>query len=281
MWLGILIAMSANLAPGGNPTDALRELLPRGLPLDRPVVVAHRGGVVGLQAPECSPAAISGAAATGYDMVELDVRSTRDGIPLILHEEHLEAVCGITGMLAELDSATAESLRFVANGESVLTLRQALERCCTLRLGVMLDIKSEGNDVFFQGIRDALHATGYEGRALCINRAAAVLASLSGAVLFRVDEAQAAKLAVARDTPLEGAFWFGLPEKLPDELVGALKSRGILVLPAINTFRYDARNHQEEARADIDRLRHAGVDGFQIDSCYQQYFGLGDLAPAK
>ena len=63
-------------------------------------------------------------------------------------------------------------------------------------------------------------------------------------------------------------FWFGLPKQLPPGDVERLKKAGSLILPAINTFRYPSRRHDELAREDIKRLTAAGVDGFQIDSIY-------------
>jgi hypothetical protein len=71
---------------------------------------------------------------------------------------------------------------------------------------------------------------------------------------------------------LRHKFWFGLPHRLPSEMVKSLQQRGAFVMPAINTFRYPADGHYELARKDIQRLNEAGVDGFQIDSVYTPLF---------
>ena len=57
---------------------------------------------------------------------------------------------------------------------------------------------------------------------------------------------------------------------LGDSLV---QENGALVIPAINTFRYSKEHHRSEAYKDVERLLEAGVDGFQIDCIYQDYFG--------
>ena len=58
------------------------------------------------------------------------------------------------------------------------------------------------------------------------------------------------------------------------EVIPRLQKCGALVIPAINTFRYSRDNHLEEAARDIQHLLRMKVDGFQIDSVYQDQFGL-------
>jgi len=61
-----------------NDTDQVRER--------RPLLIAHRGGVITERSPECSLAAIELAAESGYSMVELDVQSSLDGVPIVFHD---------------------------------------------------------------------------------------------------------------------------------------------------------------------------------------------------
>ena len=58
------------------------------LAVPRPRAVAHRGGR-GL-APENTLAACSLALALGVDAIEVDVRLTADGVPILLHDPTLE-----------------------------------------------------------------------------------------------------------------------------------------------------------------------------------------------
>jgi glycerophosphoryl diester phosphodiesterase len=53
----------------------------------RPYVLAHRGGA--REAPENTLAAFTHALAAGADGVELDVRLSADGKPLVFHDDHL------------------------------------------------------------------------------------------------------------------------------------------------------------------------------------------------
>lgn len=51
----------------------------------RPILIAHRGGVIAPDAPENSLAAIRLASQRGYDMVELDVVEAKDHVPMLFH----------------------------------------------------------------------------------------------------------------------------------------------------------------------------------------------------
>ena len=95
---------------------------------------------------------------------------------------------------------------------------------------------------------------------------------LGDKVLFRVTNEELEKVRDGVSVPLQRKFWFGLPEGLPSEIVPELQQNGALVIPAINTFRYPVHAHRELAREDVARLLKAGVDGFQIDSVYEDLF---------
>lgn len=70
----------------------------------RPLLVAHRGGAVGPGTPENSPAAMRLAAVHGYDLVELDVRQTKDGELFVFHGRagNLLVDCGIDRTIQSL-----------------------------------------------------------------------------------------------------------------------------------------------------------------------------------
>ena len=71
----------------------------------RPLLIAHRGGVIAPNAPECSLAAIRLAAEHGYHMVELDAQEAKDGEPVVFHDWTLTRSCGIDKKIRELTSA--------------------------------------------------------------------------------------------------------------------------------------------------------------------------------
>ena len=69
----------------------------------RPIPFAHRGG--SLEAEENTMAAFERAVALGYTHIETDVQATRDGVPVIFHDETLERMTGERARLDALDWA--------------------------------------------------------------------------------------------------------------------------------------------------------------------------------
>lgn len=246
----------------------------------RPILIAHRGGVVTPSSPECSPSAIRKAADAGYHMVELDVRRTKDDVPIVFHDRDLKRATGQEGRVEDLDLAQLEAIRY-QNGEAIATLDDALKLCRSLGLGVMLDVKNPDSPRMLERAAELVRTHGLERSTIALNSDLRVAAPLASVALVHLkSQAQVKKPdAATADRPLAGYFWMGLPKDLPDD-VPRLQREGAIIIPAINTFRYPADRHAELATEDIRRLRELGVDGFQIDSVYQDRFGLPSV-PAE
>lgn len=111
----------------------------------RPLWIAHRGG--GAAAPENTLAAIRTGAAAGFRMVEFDVMLSRDGVPLLIHDETLERTTDGDGHVCEHDYVALQRLdagswhgRAFA-GERLPSLEQALDLLLALDLDANIEIK--------------------------------------------------------------------------------------------------------------------------------------------
>lgn len=240
----------------------------------RPLLIAHRGGVITRNVPECSLAAVRGAALAGYDMVELDVRSTRDGVPVIFHDDTLRAACGRAGAIGDLTAAEARATRYLKNDQPIATLDEALALCRALHLGVMLDLKdAPPRAEFLKLLPPLLRRHGLEKSTVTIAGHPLVRAELGDVALVPVNADELRRLAAGETIPLSGRYWFGIPPSLKLDLIPKLQRAGALVIPAINTFRYANDPDRAQARRDVQQLTALGVEGFQIDSAYQDFFG--------
>lgn len=105
-----------------------------------PIALSHRG--FALDGPENSLPAFEAALGLGYAYLEIDVRTTRDGVVMVFHDERLERVTDGTGRLA--DHTLAELRRFRIGGrERIPTLAEVLERWPGARLNI--DIKDDAS----------------------------------------------------------------------------------------------------------------------------------------
>jgi glycerophosphoryl diester phosphodiesterase len=99
-----------------------------------PLVIAHRGAW-GADAPQNSLAALEAAIALGCDMVELDVRRTRDGRLIAFHDAKITGTA-----VAALDRE--QLLARVGPGQAPL-LEEMLERARD-RIALDIDLKEDG-----------------------------------------------------------------------------------------------------------------------------------------
>lgn len=113
-----------------------------GFPEDAfPVIVAHRGA--SSTHPENTLPAFEAAIALGAPVVELDVRLTADGVPVVMHDPDVARTTDGRGFVHELTAAEIAGLRAGKGGVAahVPTLAEALA-CLSGRAAVAMEIKS-------------------------------------------------------------------------------------------------------------------------------------------
>ena len=84
------------------------DLWQRGRPLGRPFVLGHRGA--SHAAPQNTLAAFREAADVGADGIELDVHLSRDCVPVVIHNNSVDATTDGTGLVRELTLAQLKAL---------------------------------------------------------------------------------------------------------------------------------------------------------------------------
>ncbi len=120
-----------------------------------PLVVAHRGA--SSTHPENTLEAFEAALALGADVVELDVRLTADGLPVVIHDADVSRTTDGSGLVHELTFAQVKRLN--AGGgwgqpAEVPSLREVLE-LVRGRGGVNLEIKNVPGEPGFDPAREA------------------------------------------------------------------------------------------------------------------------------
>jgi glycerophosphoryl diester phosphodiesterase len=119
------------------------------LKLGRPLVVAHRGASG--SAPENTMAAFRKAAMEGADMIELDVRLTKDFHIVVHHDRSVRRTTGGKGniwnlnlqQLRALDAGSWFHQRF--QRECIPTLREAMEFLLPTRVNLNIEVKTDGD----------------------------------------------------------------------------------------------------------------------------------------
>ena len=99
--------------------------------MNRVTITAHRGS--SKKAPENSLSAFEAAIEDGADVIELDVRQTRDGVVIVMHDESLRRTCGVNNKVGEMTYRQLQGIYIDAGHgdeypeEKIPTLREAIE----------------------------------------------------------------------------------------------------------------------------------------------------------
>jgi glycerophosphoryl diester phosphodiesterase len=207
-------------------------------------VVAHRGVADGV--PENTIAAYRRALELGADAVELDVRLSKDRVPVVFHNFYLDGTTNASGPVFEYESLQLRELELLGAREDlgdqcrIPTFREVLETFAG-RLGLEIEIKGpepESPEMVarelepFRHLWKTMEVTSYEPALLLdIGRRCPGLAT--DLLQHRSEEwmkldvvayvaIQSARLAGARAVPLH-------PTQLSVEVVDAVRSAGIEV----------------------------------------------------
>lgn len=133
------------------------------------MITAHRGASHG--APENTMAAVELAIAEQADYVEIDVRLTADGVPVLMHDRGLFRT---TGVVNEIDNVTYAELstydigrRYAIQyeGETVPSLREILE-AYGRKIRFNIELKGDGNRKLAEAVLKLLEAYGVEERCV-------------------------------------------------------------------------------------------------------------------
>jgi glycerophosphoryl diester phosphodiesterase len=236
-------------------------------------LIAHRGGVVDEHHSENSPGAIEAAIERGYYMVEADLRRSRDGKVVVHHDETFRRFYGDDRKLGEMTWEEISQLRATPGN----TRPMLFDELCKLsrgRMQLMLDTKPPQHpESFLASIEQSMRENGLLENALVIGTGQSRQYFLGkakvGATAERIRQMQSEGKDVAREMYV---FEWGVTIQESD--VGWAQENGVLVVPSINTFHYPrfGKDPIADAGKDIARLKKAGVEYYQIDSVYEQYF---------
>lgn len=205
-----------------------------------PRVVAHRGYAA--VAPENTLPALAAAALTGAAWVEFDVRTTADGVPVVIHDRTVDRTTDGTGRVGELGIDEVERLDAGSwfcpafAGVKVPRLSQVLDLLAPMSADLLLEIKPPATAEQVKAVVAQLGERGLHGRT--------VVQSFDPGILHLTDQADpelrrgllrkgfdADPLAVAREV---GAILYNptVADVLGDPAtVARLQHAGVEVMP--------------------------------------------------
>jgi glycerophosphoryl diester phosphodiesterase len=136
-------------------------------------IVAHRGAPLGM--PENTIPAFERALELGADALEMDVRLTSDGVPVVFHNFYLDDKTKASGPIFAHTLSEVQELELVGGGKSgqecrIPTFREVLERFSG-RMGLEIELKGPEPESAamvaaelqrFRPLWDSMEVTSYE-----------------------------------------------------------------------------------------------------------------------
>ncbi len=236
-------------------------------------LIAHRGGLVDDQHAENSPGSVQGAIDRGYWMLEVDIRRTKDGEPILQHDNNFKRFYSDPRKVEEVTWQEAKQLRATPGNTSPIHFRELCEMCKG-KTRLMLDIKSEAfPDDFYLSIKKSLEDNAMLDTTYLLGGGAKAK-SLLGTPVYQGGDRKKLTAAIERGDDVKHMYLFELASDLNEESMALCQKNGITAVAAINTFRYTMAKRDEWAGAaeDAERMKKLGVTHYQIDSIYEKLF---------
>jgi len=287
LWRAAL-ALTVMVAAGSAVAFPAPDERPEPMDTGDLLLFAHRG-VVTESIPDNSLAALEEAIRRGYTHVEVDLRATKDGHAVCIHDDSLRLVAGVHKRVSEL---TLAELRARVPVEIVPDFATFCARAAG-RIGLMPDIKPWPEAVeaeFAASIESALVKHGLLEDAYFIGRRELTGAFERPARISWRPSVEEAKAALEEHGELSHRFFaFGRAERFDEEQIRFYQEIGLPIVISINAFHYlTVGPHLEHGSRDVRRMLELGVDGLQIDAVYEPYvrayleqLDSGDAAKAQ
>ncbi|MCR8723907.1 glycerophosphodiester phosphodiesterase [Frigidibacter sp. ROC022] len=149
-------------------------------------VCGHRG--YPLIGPENTIANLEDARAAGATTCEIDIRLTRDGVPVLMHDATLDRTTTGSGFLSDIDLVALRGLEAVWRGDSerraaIPTLEETLDWAVQNGIGLEIELKeAERPALMIERLAEVLERTGAIGHVQIIGFDHVVLRAAAEAI---------------------------------------------------------------------------------------------------
>ena len=234
-------------------------------------LIAHRGGVVDKHLIEHSLAGLNSAMDRGYWMVEVDVRKTKDGLPIVLHDRDFRRYFNHPQNVADMTWDQIKQLRSSPGNCRPLLLTE-FATACRGKMRLMVEIKGPAHRAeFYELIEQILRQNNLLDEAMMIGIPEAK-EYFRGKLRTSVQRDELVSAVEAGEDVESLYFLFDGARFLDADTIEYARVAGVPIVAAINKHHYLGGNSIPKAESDSRRMIDLKVQIFQIDSIYQHLF---------
>lgn len=235
-------------------------------------LIAHRGGIVEGKYNEYDPRSIQAAIDSGYWMLEIDVRPTKDNKIIVNHDADLLRVYGISKRIDSMTLAELKSIKALKGNYSPMTFEEVLQ-VMQGKVKIMVDLKPNKPEPWFNiEINNLLKKYNMLNDAFFLRND--VMQYYDGAKFgFRVSEIDTIKKLMNQDIDVVNKYYlFDHGNRINAETARWCQKNNITVCTSVNIDHYRMEDHYMGAKRDIEYLNKCGITIHQIDSDYDDFF---------
>jgi glycerophosphoryl diester phosphodiesterase len=235
-------------------------------------LIAHRGGIVEGVYNEFDPRSIQAAIDSGYYMLEIDVRESKDGVLFVHHDDDFGRFFNNIQQANELTWEEIQNLRSDKGDYHPLSFKKVAQMCSG-KIKMMIDVKSRPpSPEYFEKLGKIMEKHNLLSESYFINKEARKYFWGKAKFEFRVNETLEIKKQIDLGLDVSSNYFlFDHGNRLTAEAVKFCQTNNISVVASVNIGHYKFENHHDGAQRDIEYWKACGVTEFQIDSEYDQW----------
>lgn len=233
------------------------------------IKIAHRGYVT-KKYPENSYSSISKAIDLDYDMVEIDIRRTKDNKIVLNHDEKLTRLFGINEKLSDVSWKEIQGINFLNSKETIFTFKDCLVLCKD-KIELLIEIKdNDYEEDFLEEVYQLVEANNMTGQVLIYPPREELIDFYLGRLKVAIKYDDFCK--IEENNLRDRYFVIGMPHIWDSEKVDNVHAKNLICLTTVKkTYfhrKYPDNNHFELAKKTLNHLKAIGLDAIHIDSFY-------------
>jgi len=232
-------------------------------------LIAHRGGVVTISTnPENSLGALKEAINKEYKMVEIDIRSTLDGVPIIHHDSvlaHLNK--GEVKLVSALKLNEIQNIK-ITNKELMPYTLEEFVKTSNGNIGFLLDFKGNYPDEFYEKCIDILKVNNISNVKIAWSKKAKEIFSKKNYGKIGLNYSSFEKASLTSTFLKEDYFLLISAFDYNVDLINKAISLDLEIVVSVNLWKYGQRGitNTNIIKIDVDKMIMSGVKSFLIDS---------------
>jgi hypothetical protein len=275
-FIAVILMLSLTQAKAFNNTDTLTRRIAKQTSVDpkfkKNKLIAHRGGICEDVYEEYDPRSIKAAIDSGYWMLEIDVRATKDSVLVLNHYDALKITYGLDKNISEMTYAELQKIKAIKGGYCPMSFEEVLQLMKKNNVKIMVDLKLETTAWYNKKINTMLKKYDMLKDAVFLRNDVIDLYD-GGKFGFRMIEMDKIKKMVAEGKDVANKYYlFDNGNKINADAARWCQKNNIWVCPSVNFGHYTLEDPTMGAKRDIEYLLKCGVEAYQIDSDFDAFF---------